>query len=355
MTPEERVSEYYWWVVRRIKEEILTSPQNSTIRYELSHVGAAGVPNNETEENILRQLEEIKALKILNDPSAGYSRKIFDLQIIQPKFDRIYEERRIDAPSNKKDNEKEIDEWLDTKDSHTLGRMLQVANALNYEWQLRDENTFNVPHDKFQKYKINSEHDLGAILTTLHKKNFLVVKKMVSMQAPPDKPDVPQLSLWATIADDPKIINDSHTKISIIPERFRYLFTSLQVRVTQEKKQGATELEERTGNNEIQWSDKLKWQGDLEFLLGKKGRIVFGKNASDRIIIFKMLTEARGDWVTVKKMADKIGKSEGNVRVIIGQINKEYLESTIIEIVERNDKNEQGAYRIELLIPQDRL
>ncbi len=67
MTTEERVSEYYWWVVSRIKEAILTSPKNFPIQYELSHVSAVGVPNNETEENILKRLEEIKAIRIANN------------------------------------------------------------------------------------------------------------------------------------------------------------------------------------------------------------------------------------------------------------------------------------------------
>jgi len=67
MTPEEIVNQYYWWVLSRIKTELLTSPTGKPIRYELSHVGAAGVPNNQTEENILRKLNEWSAIKIVNE------------------------------------------------------------------------------------------------------------------------------------------------------------------------------------------------------------------------------------------------------------------------------------------------
>lgn len=97
MTTEERVNEYYWWVLKGIKEELETTPSNKPIRYELSHVAGAGVPNNEMEGNIVRKLEELKTIRILNEfpREPGYSRHTtFELVVLQPEFDEIYEKYR---------------------------------------------------------------------------------------------------------------------------------------------------------------------------------------------------------------------------------------------------------------------
>lgn len=56
MNPEDKVNEYYWWVLNRIQEQILTTPKDKHVCYRLSHVGAVSVPNNETEKNIIWKL-----------------------------------------------------------------------------------------------------------------------------------------------------------------------------------------------------------------------------------------------------------------------------------------------------------
>ncbi len=93
MTPEERVNEYYWWVLSRIKEEILTTPSKKPIAYELSHVAAAGVPNNETERNIIWKLHELGAIKVIEETPRdwrGSGRHLFELKPLEPKFTEIY-------------------------------------------------------------------------------------------------------------------------------------------------------------------------------------------------------------------------------------------------------------------------
>lgn len=112
--------------------------------------------------------------------------------------------------------------------------------------------------------------------------------------------------------------------------------------------------ESKTVNEEIieqskieeTWSTNFKWTSETEFSLGNNNSIKFGNPTSDRIKLFKELTNVHGDWAEVKKMAGIIGKSETQVRVIIGQLNKENLGGTIIEIESRNDKSKPGAYRI---------
>lgn len=97
------------------------------------------------------------------------------------------------------------------------------------------------------------------------------------------------------------------------------------------------------------WSDGFKWEDDTTFNINDKQKISFGAKSSDRITIFKMLTAAKGDWVKVKDMSKETGKTEHLARVSIGQINGKYLKGTSLEIIERNDKNSAGAYRIRII------
>jgi hypothetical protein len=88
MTPEERTNQYYLWVLELIKEEILTTPSNKPLVYELSHIAAAGVPNNDTEANIVRKLHEWKAIKIIEEHPRGWrgsGRHIFRLKVLELK------------------------------------------------------------------------------------------------------------------------------------------------------------------------------------------------------------------------------------------------------------------------------
>lgn len=65
MDTDQRVVQYFQWVLDRIKELLETSSSDKPLRYELSHVAAAGVPSNEMEENIVLKLAELKAVKIV--------------------------------------------------------------------------------------------------------------------------------------------------------------------------------------------------------------------------------------------------------------------------------------------------
>lgn len=89
MTPEEKVNQYYWWVLEQIKEEVLTTPSNKHLVYELSNIIAAGVPSNDTDANIVRKLHERKAIRITEESPRdwrGSGRHIFKLKILEPIY-----------------------------------------------------------------------------------------------------------------------------------------------------------------------------------------------------------------------------------------------------------------------------
>ncbi len=101
----ERVDEYYRWVLDRLKELLDTSPSNKPIRYELSHVAAAGVPNNETEENIVRKLAELGIVKIVGEHPRTWEythNGYFELLILQPQFDELCRKFGVIEEANNK-------------------------------------------------------------------------------------------------------------------------------------------------------------------------------------------------------------------------------------------------------------
>ncbi len=122
MTTEERVGEYYRWVLDRLKELLDTSPSNKPIRYELSHVAAAGVPNNETEENIVRKLDELGAVKITGEFPRTWEYNhngYFELLILQPRFDELCRKFGVIE---------EVDNENDNKPQTTEPKFLEIEN-----------------------------------------------------------------------------------------------------------------------------------------------------------------------------------------------------------------------------------
>lgn len=108
--------------------------------------------------------------------------------------------------------------------------------------------------------------------------------------------------------------------------------------------------EEFGGQEKIEWSEDFKWEGN-SFIFGKHGRINF--NSETRIALFRELTEAKGNWVTVKKLKESSGKNESYVRPTIGQVErsmkpelKKYISIPSTEEDDLQPKPSQGAYRI---------
>lgn len=112
----------------------------------------------------------------------------------------------------------------------------------------------------------------------------------------------------------------------------------------------ATKIDSNNNKEKVKWSNKFHWLKETEFYLDENISITFGSKSSDRINIFNMLVEAKGDWVKVSDMAKKIGKSHSTVRTVILQINEEKLKKDgILLIVSKSDFSEPGAYRLKLL------
>lgn len=99
-----------------------------------------------------------------------------------------------------------------------------------------------------------------------------------------------------------------------------------------------------------EWSEDFKWQNN-SFVFGKYGRISL--NSKVRIALFRELTEAKGGWVTVKKLKEATGQDESYVRPTIGQVErsmkpelKKYISIPSTGEDDLQPKPSQGAYRI---------
>lgn len=100
----------------------------------------------------------------------------------------------------------------------------------------------------------------------------------------------------------------------------------------------------------IAWSDKFHWLNNKKFYLDEGKVITFDAKTSDRLEVFKLLTDAQGNWVKVSEMAKKISKSHSRVRTILLQLNSEKLKKDgVISIIPKVDLKEPGAYRISLI------
>jgi hypothetical protein len=58
MTPEGRVRGYFWWILCRIKEKLLTTLKDKPVLYNFVDVSGEGIPDAETEKRILEKLQE---------------------------------------------------------------------------------------------------------------------------------------------------------------------------------------------------------------------------------------------------------------------------------------------------------
>lgn len=115
----------------------------------------------------------------------------------------------------------------------------------------------------------------------------------------------------------------------------------------------SNQTEELEGRNAPRWQDDFKWQGK-KFVFGQYGSTgVF--NSKTRRTLFHELTEAKGNWVTVRKLKQAVDKDEAYVRPTIGQIERSFdislrryisIPSTVTDEDDLPTKPQQGAYRI---------
>lgn len=142
--------------------------------------------------------------------------------------------------------------------------------------------------------------------------------------------------------------------VSVNDQQFDYVYQKYKELsdIRANSHQGHSESKDVEEN--FEWLDKFHWLDENRFYLDEGKIITFGAKSSDRLTIFKSLTAAKGKWVTVAEMAEKIKGTHHQVRTIIAQINSEKLkEIGMISIVPKFESNKTGSYKIEL-IPQDR-
>lgn len=313
MTPEERFAEYVMWVLNGIKEESLATLEGEPIEYNYSHVGAAGVPSNDTEEKILYKLQEWKAIKItdLIDTTSDFEGRFY-LEILQPKFDETYNQyKKLASPATR---------IVNGFSSENLPFVLFVLKGIISAAEFSTENEI--------KYKLQSP--AGEQLM----RERQLLSKLQSFDI-----------LWSYGEDGIfAVATFRDVKIDAIKD----MIGEIEKRLASKP-----ELQEQPGYNEIsevkiEWSENFSWISNREFNLGNETSLKFGSASSTKIELFRMLVDAKGNWVRVLDMSKEIDQKPNYVRATIGGLNKS-LKDKIIRIVAKDDTEEQGAYRIKIL------
>jgi hypothetical protein len=105
MNPEEKYQRKYWKVLQDIKDKMLLSEDDSNVDYKVYYgilIVGHDVPSQKEEISILKKIEKEGAIKISQDkyvdegggprvdPALVKGIDTFHLEILQPKFDKIY-------------------------------------------------------------------------------------------------------------------------------------------------------------------------------------------------------------------------------------------------------------------------
>ena len=99
MTPIEKFNKDLWYVLEHIKERSLYTKEGDAISYTIYFdTIVPGCPSAEDEVAILEKLEEWQAIKMRNPDGL---KAVFYIEIIQPKFNELYEERQSDEYQKK--------------------------------------------------------------------------------------------------------------------------------------------------------------------------------------------------------------------------------------------------------------
>ncbi len=113
----------------------------------------------------------------------------------------------------------------------------------------------------------------------------------------------------------------------------------------------ATEIKKTKKLNQPNWQNDFIWEGK-RFVFGKYGSTsIF--NSKIRLTMFRELTKAKGNWVTVNQLKKLTSKDETYLRPTIGQIEKtfnsnlkKYISIPSTEEDDLQPKPPKGAYRI---------
>lgn len=113
-------------------------------------------------------------------------------------------------------------------------------------------------------------------------------------------------------------------------------------------------IEERTEQMEV-WPLNFKWVDKTTFRAGEFGEIEFFVN-SNRLNIFKILTEKKFDWAEVREIYNKTKIKEADIRTTINHITKrlnnlDNESERHLTIIPR--KKAPGAYRLTIVSKQN--
>ncbi len=240
---------------------------------------------------------------------------------------------------NQEDYKNHIERLLQGLGERRTRKFYQVAVcALQDEQRLSGQNTFKIPLQKFTDVGITNIGNRKAILTNLHNATIIYVSNKTTQE---------------TIIDNPEIVNDPTTAITTFHPAFDYLAQRLTEIVR--KYEATKKITAEKPKDEIpQWTERFHWIDAKQFYLDEGKIIIFNSTTSDRIKVFKILTEAKGNWVKISEIAKTVYKQNNHklhhkIRVIIQQLNEEkFSKYNFIKLTPLND-TDAGAYRIELL------
>lgn len=322
MTPEEEFNQEVWQVMQKArKAELATVGKH--IEYKFPHFVGVGIISKERQKKILYKLQDWGALKIRENPwePPESTPDTFYLNLIQPRFNETYErlQKACDIKSYlnnyqekafKNENlpkfskvgqeELEINKWLESKDEWAIEKIWQVVSALHSEWQLRDENTFDMPHDKFERARVTNPKDLEAILRSLHKKAIIEVSTKVAETPSSNDPNKPQGSLWVTIVDQPEIVQQPKTQVRIFPKKFRYLRDTLSRMVS---KQSPKESKQDKKDADY----KITYTKQRQILLNDNAQIGKPDFNSENDLVFSLLYEHPNERFTREQIEKEVG------------------------------------------------
>lgn len=252
---------------------------------------------------------------------------------------------------NHEEHKKELDAWLNQLSEWEIRKIRQIAvSALQKQQKLSGNNTFKIPFHLFIAARITDKEKQAAILTNLHSRKVIDVSRAVNTPTPLyDSNGQPILSKRETISNNPDIINDSETTVTLL-QGFDYLAKRLDELVRQYE--ASKKSPQQLPQEKIEWQNDFHWEGN-NFIFGEYGSISF--NSTERKALFKKLTDKKGGWVKVTELRGD--KNDDYVRATISQIEKRIRSKfgKFLSIPSTKDDNAsgkpegQGAYRIKFI------
>jgi len=252
MTKKEKLNRQIWEILQDIEVDYEVGETGKAIEYEFPHFQGVGIIPKKRRKDIYYKLQEWRAIKILNESITG-GVPLLKYRVLQPKFRETYKKfqkacdinsylndfqqkafkgKKLPKFSQVKQEKTKIDKWLESKDDWTLRKIWQVVSALNAEWQLRDEDVFAIPHDKFERARITNSKDLEVVLEILHKHAVIKVSKMIGSSTPIHPKS--GRTLWDIEVEKIKELEKATTQIRIYPKLFTYLRDTLLKKIPRE-------------------------------------------------------------------------------------------------------------------------